>query len=101
MMLPLILADTMNMFAISAVGDGKSTAIVIAMAELVEQTHIEIQIVCFTHTAIAAIQMKERLELITTQSCTRVGCVRSGQTKIETNVQILVGTPVELAKAFE
>lgn len=97
-MLPLILADTMNMFALSSIKDGKSIAIFIAMAELVELIHSKTQIVCFTHITIAVVQMKKLLELLTTQTCIRIGCIHSGQATIEQNVQILDGTPLELAR---
>lgn len=66
------------------------------MAEMVEITNHSIQILCFVHTSISAIQMKKRVDsltkLIETQTIYFSAALKCVQ------CQILIGTPQELSK---
>lgn len=103
MTLPYILAETNNMLVLGQIGNGKSTAIAIAMAKLVTTTKCmetkwsSIQVLCFVHKAIGAVQMKRRLDLLNKYSLVTSNTGRP-LTSVIAKSHILIGTPQELAK---
>lgn len=106
MTLPYILDETNNMLVLGQIGNGKSTAIAIAMAELVTTTMCmetkwsSIQVLCFVHTAVGAVQMKKRLDLLNKYSLVTSNTIYTGSplTSVIAKSHILIGTPQELAK---
>lgn len=100
MTIPIILGETTNIFVLDRLGIGKSTAIVIAAAELVDVSHSTTQVLCFVYNKLGAVQMKKRMDLLNKYTRVRSNAVYTGQpfTSENATCHILIGTPLELAK---
>lgn len=100
MTLPIILAEAANILVLAQIGNGKSTAIAIAMSELVNISNSCTQILCFVHTSIAAAQMKIRMDLLNKYTWVTSDVIYTGRplTSASAKAHILIGTPLEIAK---
>lgn len=91
------MAETSNIFVLGQIGNGKSTAIAIAMSELVKMSNNSIMVLCFVHTKISAVQMERRVDLLNKYTGVESSTVYTNHPLTQAK-HILIGTPQELAK---
>lgn len=83
-----------------AIGIGKTITLLIAMAELVERSKAETQVLMFAATMESAVIAHEKFRKITqfteiTSTVLHFGCALP-----DYNAQVVIGTPIEMIKAF-
>lgn len=99
--LPLVFCDEYNVYVDMTIGIGKTTTLLIAMAEMVERMNDQTQVLMFAATMESTVAAYEKFAKITQFTEITSTVMHHGYTSSDYNAQVVIGTPLELLKAIK